>query len=357
MIELGDQGVAKMRKKWIAVLAAAMVLTAGCSSKETEKKEATEHKEKEIEVDEVVAPEELPYQFPLTGVGTAEESSDRAVAVVVNNHPKARPQSGLHKADVVHEVLAEGDVTRFVAIFQSEQPEKIGPVRSAREYFIDLASGFDSFFIAHGYSPEAKEMLEGGAIDNINGMQYDGTLFKRADFRKAPHNSYITYKNIVKGAETRGYALDELPASAVFLSSEEAEGLEGTPAEEFMVKYGSPSFDAIYEYDTDEQKYHRFNGSEETVDLETKDPVLLDNILVVQMDHQVIDSAGRRVIDMASGGKGYLFQKGKVNEIQWKNEAGRIVPYKDGVKAGFVPGKTWINIVPSISDVSFDSQQ
>ncbi|MBS8266218.1 DUF3048 domain-containing protein [Mesobacillus boroniphilus] len=346
-----------MRKKWIAVLAAAVVLMAGCSSKETDKKEVTEHKEKEVEVEENASPEELPYQFPLTGLGTDEESSDRAVAVVVNNHPKARPQSGLHKADIVHEVLAEGDVTRFVAIFQSEQPEKIGPVRSAREYFIDLASGFDSFFIAHGYSPEAKEMLERGVLDNINGMQYDGTLFKRADFRKAPHNSYITYKNIVKGAEKKGYGLDEAPSPAVFLSSEEAGQLDGTPAEELMVKYGSPSFDAIYEYDAENEKYHRFNGSEETVDLESKEPVLLDNILVVQMNHQVIDNAGLREIDMATGGKGYLFQKGKVNEIQWKNEAGRIVPYKDGVKAGFVPGKTWINIVPSISDVSFDSQQ
>ncbi|MBT2638671.1 DUF3048 domain-containing protein [Bacillus sp. ISL-39] len=344
-------------KKWIAVLAAAIFLTAGCSSKETEKKEATEHKEKEIVVDEVVPPEELPYQFPLSGMGTAEESFDRAVAVVVNNHPKARPQSGLDKADIVHEVLAEGDVTRFIAIFQSEHPEKIGPVRSAREYFIDLASGYDSFFIAHGYSPEAKDMLERGVIDNINGMQYDGTLFKRADFRKAPHNSYITYKNIVKGAEKKGYALDEAPASAVFLSSEEAEGLEGAPAGEIMVNYGTPSFDAIYEYDAQQQKYHRFNGSEESVDFESKEPILIDNILVVQMDHRIVDDVGRRVIDMASGGKGYLFQKGKVNEIQWKNEAGRIVPYKDGARAGFVPGKTWINIVPSISDVSFDSQQ
>ena len=344
-------------RKWIAVLIAAIVITAGCSSKETEKKETAEHKEKEVEVDKSAEPEELPYQFPLTGLGTEKESSDRAVAVVVNNHPKARPQSGLTKADVVYEVLAEGDVTRFVAIFQSEQPEKIGPVRSAREYFIDLASGYDSFFIAHGYSPEAKDMLQRGVIDNINGMQYDGTLFKRADFRKAPHNSYITYENIMKGAEKKGYRLDEAPTSAVFLSSEEAEGLEGTAAEEFMVKYGSPSFDAIYEYDADEKKYHRFNGDEETVDFETKEPILIDNILVVQMDHRIVDEAGRRVIDMDSGGKGYLFQKGKVNEIQWKNEAGRIVPYKDGAKAGFVPGKTWINIVPSISDVSFDSQQ
>lgn len=351
------QGVAKMRKTWIAVLVSAIVLAGGCNSKETEKKETVkEHKEKEVETVGKEA-EEFQFQFPLTGLGTKEESSDRAVAVVVNNHPKARPQSGLNKADVVHEVLAEGGVTRFVAIFQSEKPEKIGPVRSAREYFIGLASGFDSFFIAHGYSPEAKEKLEHGEIDNINGMQYDGTLFKRADFRKAPHNSYITYKNIVKGAGMKGYGMDKAPEPAVFLSGEEADQLEGTSAEDFMVSYGSPSFDVIYEYDADKQKYHRFNGSEETVDLESKESVLLDNILVVQMNHKIVDDAGRRVIDMNSGGKGYLFQKGKVNEIQWKNEAGRIVPYKDGAKAGFVPGKTWINIVPSISDVSFDSQQ
>lgn len=346
-----------MRKKWIAVLLAAMMLTAGCSSKDTEREAVKQHKEKTVETGEKEVAEELPNQYPLTGIGTKEESSDRAVAVVVNNHPKARPQSGLNKADIVYEVLAEGDVTRFVAIFQSEKPEKVGPVRSAREYFIDLASGYDSFFIAHGYSPEAKQMLESGVIDNINGMQYDGTLFKRADFRKAPHNSYITYENIVKGADKKGYQLDKAPDPAEFLSSEEAGQLDGTPVEEFMVSYGTPSFDLIYEYDADQQKYHRFNGSDETVDLESKEPVLLDNILVVQMNHQVVDKAGRRDIDLTSGGKGYLFQKGKVNEIQWKNEAGRIVPYKDGSKAGFVPGKTWINIVPSISDVSFDSQQ
>ncbi len=343
-----------MRKIWIAVLAVAIVLAGGCSSKETKKQEI--EKEKQAETDKKET-EGLQAQFPLTGVGTTEISSDRAVAVVVNNHPQARPQSGLNKADVVYEVLAEGGVTRFVAIFQSEKPENIGPVRSAREYFIDLASGFDSFFIAHGYSPEAKEMLERGEIDNINGMQYDGSLFKRADFRKAPHNSYITYENIVKGAEMRGYGMDNAPEPAVFLSGNEAELLEGTLAEDFMVSYGSPSFDVIYKYNPVEAKYHRFNGSEETVDFESKGPILLDNILIVQMDHKVVDNAGRREIDMNSGGKGYLFQKGKVNEIQWKKEAGRIIPYKDGSKAGFVPGKTWINIVPSISDVSFDSPQ
>jgi hypothetical protein len=343
-----------MIKKWIAAMAAVMMLAAGCS-KETEKEAVKEHKDKEVE-DVVKEVEELPYEYPLTGIGTEKEPARRAIAVVVNNHPKARPQSGLDKADLVYEVLAEGDVTRFVAIFQSEKPENVGPVRSAREYFIDLASGYDTFFVAHGYSPEAKTMLDRGEIDNINGIQYDGTLFKRADFRKAPHNSYITYENIVKGADQKGYAMDKAPEAAVFLSSEEADLVEGTPAAEFMVSYGTPTFDVIYEYDAEKGKYHRFTGSEETVDLESKEPVLLDNVLVVQMNHQIVDSAGRREVNVTTGGKGYLFQKGKVNEIQWKNEAGRIIPYKDGVKAGFVQGKTWINIVPSISDVSFDAQ-
>ncbi|WP_210367254.1 DUF3048 domain-containing protein [Bacillus sp. REN3] len=339
-------------KKWIAVAAAVIMLISGCSNKE--KEEVKDHKEKEV-LDVSKGIVELPYKYPLTGIGSKEEPAARAVAVVVNNHPKARPQTGLDKADIIYEVLAEGDVTRFVAIFQSERPKKIGPVRSAREYFIDLAAGYGSFFVAHGYSPDAKARLGRGEIDNINGMQYDGTLFKRASFRKAPHNSYITFENILKGADKKGYKMDQAPGPATFLSKEEAGKLEGAAAEDLMVSYGDPSVDSIFEYDKKSGKYHRFVGSEEMIDYESKKPVRVDNILVVQMNHRVVDSAGRRAINLTSGGKGYLFQKGKVNEIEWKNEAGRIVPYKGGAKAGFVPGRTWINIVPSIANVSFDT--
>ena len=90
-------------------------------------------------------------------LGVQREVEGRAVAVMVNNHPAARPQSGLNKADIVYELLAEGDVTRFLAIFQSEQPDNMGPVRSARDYYIELAKGFDSLYIAHGNSPDAEE--------------------------------------------------------------------------------------------------------------------------------------------------------------------------------------------------------
>ena len=130
--------------------------------------------------------EEVFYQFPLTGIKTEIEPEGRVVAATINNHPAARPQSGLSKADIVYEVLAEGNTTRFLALFQSEQPENIGPIRSARDYFIELAQGYNSLYVAHGYSPEAKEMLLAGEIDQLNGMQHDGTLFKRATTSKSP---------------------------------------------------------------------------------------------------------------------------------------------------------------------------
>ena len=66
-------------------------------------------------------------------------------------------------------MLAEGEITRFLAVYQSEMPSEYGPVRSARTYYIELAKGFNSIYIAHGYSPEAKQMLDTGYVDNLNG--------------------------------------------------------------------------------------------------------------------------------------------------------------------------------------------
>ena len=85
-----------------------------------------------------------------------EENTRRPVLATINNHPLARPQSGISDADIVYELVAEGNVTRFLALFQSELPEEIGPIRSARDYFIHIAKGLDAFYVAHGYSPDAQ---------------------------------------------------------------------------------------------------------------------------------------------------------------------------------------------------------
>ena len=193
-------------KRVFAVVLCSLALVAGCSKKdEVEEVEQVDVMEEE-NIDEVEE-QVLPFVTPFTGERVAEEISTRPILATINNHPKARPQSGLAQADIVYEMLAEGDVTRLLALYQSEIPEKIGPVRSARSYFIDIAKGFDAFYIAHGYSPEAKSMLESRVVDNINGMHYDGTYFKRSSERKAPHNSYISGDNVLAGAEKVGASL------------------------------------------------------------------------------------------------------------------------------------------------------
>ncbi|MBX9975227.1 DUF3048 domain-containing protein [Cytobacillus firmus] len=351
-----------MLKRWIAVSAAAMLLVSGCSKEKAEEPEKQDTEKAEEATKGVSSDKEFPFQYPLTGFGSETEVDGRAVAVMINNHPKARPQSGLNQADVVYEMLAEGDVTRFLAIFQSEQPEMIGPVRSSRDYYIELAKGYNSLYIAHGYSPEAKELLDQGYIDNLNGMQYDGTLFKRESFRQAPHNSYISFENVLKGAKERNYVMEDEPESLDFLSKEDAKAIQGEDADSAMISYlDNELFNVIYEYDAGLEKYKRHSNGELTSDYKSGEPVLLDNIFIAEAEHKVVDSSGRRDINLTSGGKGYLLQKGKVTEVEWKNIDGRILPVLNGKQAGLVPGKTWINIVPSSpgleQTVSFEDKQ
>jgi hypothetical protein len=349
-------------KKWAILLLAFLLLLAGCGQKQannSSQKEVKKPGKSEKKVSDVITEPKDPYTFPLTGKGSKTSTDGRAVAVMINNHPDARPQSGLNKADLVYELLAEGDITRFLAVFQSEKPENIGPVRSARAYYLELAKGLNALYIAHGYSPEAKQMLDNGYLDNLNGMVYDGTLFQRASFRKAPHNSYITYENVLKGAQLKKYSMIGAPPAFSFLTDEESKNITGDTATSALITYSSNKmFDCLYQYDSELGRYKRFSGGAQTVDLETKEPILLDNIFIVETVHQVIDSAGHRNINLQSGGKGYLLQKGKVNQVEWKNVNNRIVPFKDGKEVPFVQGKTWVNVVPTtpglLKSVSFN---
>lgn len=347
-----------MKLKLLYILVFLLLFSAACSKQqEVVNENVTNSKEENIEETN----EEEPIQiydnmYPLTGLGTNNSVDTRAVAVMINNHPKARPQSGLYSADVVYELLAEGNVTRFLAIFQSEQPETIGPVRSARDYYIELSKGFNSLYVAHGWSPEAKRMLEAGEVDSLNGLFFDGTLFWRSTDRVAPHNSYISFENIEKGVEKKGYDLEQRPQAYSFLTEDEITAITGDKGESVNIAYDSSSTWTVkYVYNKEKEKYERYSGDVQTADKETATPVLIDNVFVVEMDHKIIDSAGRRKINVTSGGKGFLMQKGVQREVEWQNIDGRIIPFKNGEEVGFVPGKTWINIVPSTNIVSFEN--
>ncbi|WP_026701522.1 DUF3048 domain-containing protein [Salibacterium aidingense] len=296
-------------------------------------------------------PEEEEYDEtePLTGEGTDEVSPYRPVAVMINNHPKARPQTGINKADIVYEVLTEGDMTRFLAVYQSEQPEELGPVRSARDYFIDLAAGYDSLFVAHGWSPEAKQMLQSGAAPYLNGLFHDGTLFQRSSERQAPHNSYITFEDALQGLSSKGYEMEQ-DVSPNHFKEEGYSDSTASEAEDVSIWYRD-KYVVKFSYDEEEEQYERSSDNTAAIDTATDEQTAVKNIFIVEAPHRVIDDKGRREIDLSSGGEGLLLQNGKALTVQWKKEEGRILPVKDGQDIPFAPGKTWINVIPSSSGI------
>ncbi|NLY79679.1 MAG: DUF3048 domain-containing protein [Lysinibacillus sp.] len=331
-------------KNSLFCVVATVSLLAACGDKESSIEEV---EKPQVPEEEVV--EEVFFITPFSGEKASNEITMRPIIATINNHPAARPQSGLKSADVVYEMLAEGDVTRFLALFQSEIPDNIGPIRSARSYFIELADGLDAFYIAHGYSPEAKQMLENGIVDNINGMHYDGTIFKRSKERKAPHNSYIAGENLETAAEkVNASLLYQKKVSYTYYNEEESVKI-GTPAEEIHVRYSSSeNFNSTYSYDPVSNTYSRSSGGTITTDLLTGEPIALANVLAFEMEHWVIDNQGRREIDIFSGGKAYVFQEGMMREVRWENIDGVLTAVEaDGSEVKLVPGKTWINFVPT----------
>src|SRR5699024_10525846 len=138
-------------------------------------------------------------------------------------------------------------------------------------------------------------------IDHINGLFYDGTLFNRSTDRKAPHNSYITYENVIEGIETLGYEDKDSLQTALSFYEEDEEQLEGESGQEVEINYYNQN-NVRYSYDTKSGLYERYNGDEQTIDYETDEPLYIANVFIIEADHQILDDVGRRAVNLTSGG-------------------------------------------------------
>jgi len=322
-------------KKWL-LLTVLMIVLGACSSGAED--ESVGEK-----------PGEKPGTYPLTGIKTEEGADSRVVASMINNSPEARPQTGLNEADLVFEVLTEGNITRLMALYQSQYPEIVGPIRSAREYYFNLADDYNAIYVYHGAADFINDMIQDSRVEFLNGTVYDndGHLFKRESFREAPHNSYLQFSAVPEIAEEKGYDMTAEYTPLPILSEEEQANIVGETASRVEVNYSNNSQETItYVYDEAEGVYDRFIGEQQTIDMETEEPVQLNNVFILETAHDVIDDQGRRAVDLSSGGNAYLLQQGKLQQVEWANDNGRIVPEKDGETVGFMPGKTWINVIP-----------
>jgi hypothetical protein len=346
---------------FLFIFTSVLFITACGQEADAPPKEPVQEQKQEDETPQSEAPKEpeeekktFQYTAPLTGLGTNEKLPKRIVMVLINNAPAARPQSGLDKADIVYEILSEGSITRFVAIYHSQKPDVIGPVRSIRPYFIEVGNGFDAIMVHAGGSPAALNTLTSKGMAHLDEIYNAGNYFWRESFRKPPHNLYTDLDRIWSGSKVLGFRMEaEIPALS-FISEDQEN--QGEPASKVDVTYMS-QYKVSYEYDETLKRYKRFTQGKPHHDLTTDQQLAADNLLVITSPHKILDNVGRRDVDVSGPGEGLLFQRGKGQKITWERKDGLIRAYTaEGKEVPMYPGNTWVNLIPTVPSLKENVQ-
>lgn len=284
-----------------------------------------------------------PKTNPLTGEIVTELPSRPFILSTDNDSGLARPQSGISKADIVYEFPVEGGASRLEPIYYSKVPGKIGPARSARPYFIDMAREYKAVFVHHGWSPQAKKYLESNVIPYISAFTYTDIFYRSTD-RNAPHNSYTTGEDVWKKIKEKGWDEKQEPRSFQFLGENETAG--GESATDIDINY--PVTKNNYKYDEKKMLYKKSVNGEIYTDKETDKQITTKNILVQKVKSKVLDEKERLKIDMVAGGDAMLFTNGVVMEGKWSRkdlDSPTIFTDKDGKEFKLNVGNTWIQVI------------
>ncbi|SCG83608.1 putative lipoprotein yerB [Proteiniborus sp. DW1] len=299
---------------------------------------------------EVILPEGIPS--PLSGIYAEEEKINRRpVAVMFDNDPKARWQAGLSQAEVIYEFLVEPPYTRYMGIFLVNEPELIGPVRSARPYFVATLLEYDPLYVRVGGSEQAKADVKKYKIADIDGL-YSGAFWRNTKTgKKAPNNMYISMEGIRK--EQKRLKYNEKGEYQGFTFSDKDYDIEGMEAKEVLIKYYS-SNTTKYEYDLENKVYKRYKDGKLHIDEIDNGPIVAKNILILEAKTKIIDDAGRMDIQVIGQGKGYYITNGKYINITWKKASvnDKITFLDaDGNEIKLNSGITWIQYTKPDPDV------
>ncbi len=290
------------------------------------------------------------------------KGNDRPFAVMIDNHEDAWPQAGLQNAYMVYEIIVEGGETRLMALFKGADVEKIGPVRSARHYFIDYAMENDAIYVHFGQSPQAQSDLNKYSIDDINGIAEDGTTFWRVKDKYAPHNAVTNTENLLKSAESKKYRTTSDETSVLNYVTDEVNLENGQGAAKVTIPH-SQLQTVDYYYDEENKVYERYARDEEQVDWDTETPITVKNIIITFCDNYTLsdsENKGRQGLKNIGTFDGYYITNGKAIPIKCTKEArDEKTVYKDldGNIINVNDGNTFVHICPTNADVEIEAPE
>lgn len=291
---------------------------------------------------------------PLTGERTPRALVNRRpVVVVIDNTPEARPQAGIAAASLTFETLTESGITRLMSVYLERDTGTVGPIRSLRPYFLDLASGYRALLVHAGGSPASlQELRNSSDVANIEALN-PSPAFHRDPNRLDPHNLFGSTGGARDIARQNGadspVPFDGLP---------HAVSLPGTypSARTVTLSFGTAAIPALpayvveYRYDQATDRYSRWVGGAPCTDADTGHQVSTANVAVLQTDIAPIpgDTAGRISIRLTGAGRAQIFEHGREITGRWQR-AGSSAPLRfltsSGSPVAFAPGTSWVEIV------------
>ncbi len=300
----------------------------------------------------------------LSGLEIAGDvKGERPFAIMVENSQNARPQSGLDLADVIFEVVDEGGITRLIAIFSSYDAEVVGPIRSARQYYAEIARNFDPVYVFFGTFPEGYKIIENMDMDVLSAIGDPTGASKitalashwRDSSRVQPHNAYMSTLSLKEDARKAGYALEsgQSPFRFKFDSSSEDRG----DISNITIDFSVAAFKSEFEYDKSANNYLKYLAGSPHIDRENEEQLYFNNVVTMITD--IVPSgneAGHMIVRTTGSGKAFYFMDGKVLEGSWERNS-VLSPFEyldsNGNPILFNRGKTYVGLIQSVDRVIY----
>jgi hypothetical protein len=298
------------------------------------------------------APTPVLVAAPMTGRMVSPAAAARhPIAVMVDDQYNARPQSGFTEASVVWQAPAEGGIPRYMMIFAEGSPKSVGPVRSARLYFVQWASEWKAVYAHVGGSPQAMALLasrgQGQAVYNADQFRYGGTYFWRTKDRFAPHNVYTDSKHLRALAKRVGATAP--PHKAVWKFADDAPLAARPKGARIDITY--PYNKIGYRYDRATNTWRRYTGGKAQVDRANKKQVAPKNVVIMQVRFGLLGAhqKGRLEAQNIGTGPAWIATNGKVIKGTWKKTSAtnptRFYDSK-GKPVVLTRGQTFVQVIP-----------
>ncbi len=304
------------------------------------------------------------YRHPLTGAPLDEPFTGRPVAVVINNLNKALPHHGVSNADMFYEIETEGGITRCLAVFTDlvDNP-KIGPIRSARTFFNNIAVGYDAPIVHCGGSVRGRNAGYGDSSDKIDGWEhldqvYNGRYFFRDEDRyynkgyNWEHTLFATGDQLLEGLESKGYMTEDTRDYGMLFDEEVT--LNGETASDITISFLGDKTSS-FAYDKASSSYKMSQYGDIYIDANSNEQMAFNNVMVLYTEQWKRHDGeySRSYYELSGEGEGYFATNGQIVKIKWSREGLRspfVYTLEDGTPVTFNSGKTYIAVASVKSD-------